>query len=305
MEEDFAKVDENSIDNNSKNELRRKIIASMISAAEGKDSLYTDVALDYYSIAPATFYKYFSDTSLNLETVKSNKLWYSAPRNFNDVFDCDIPIDSKKIFDSALHMSPRPIRQASRQWIDLKARIQKRSNALSKELAKLKDIMGVSCFSESCNSLLMWAHYANNHKGMCVEYNLMDINEKLGFTAVPIVYSKERVNFNSLEKANDNEYVLEIFFSALTSKSPEWAYEKEWRIIRENVACGDAWEDDKKGALLDMIKPTSITLGCAVQRDFENEVKDFCKYGRINLYKMEKDNVQYRLNKNSILEFDV
>jgi hypothetical protein len=31
---------------------------------------------------------------------------------------------------------------------------------------------GVSCFSESWNSILMWSHYADRHKGICLGFDV-------------------------------------------------------------------------------------------------------------------------------------
>ena len=52
-----------------------------------------------------------------------------------------------------------------------------------------KQVTGISCLSESDSSLLMWAHYANNHKGMCVEYELLQISEQLKFSPIPVIYT--------------------------------------------------------------------------------------------------------------------
>ncbi len=53
-----------------------------------------------------------------------------------------------------------------------------------------------------------------------------------------------------------------------------------------------------------MIRPSSIILECAAKQEFEQEVKGYCSANKINLYKMEKDNIQYKLNKIPIFEFD-
>ena len=53
-----------------------------------------------------------------------------------------------------------------------------------------------------------------------------------------------------------------------------------------------------------MIRPISIILGCAAKPEFEQEVIDYCSANKINLYKMEKDPIKYRLNKKVVMEFD-
>ena len=35
-----------------------------------------------------------------------------------------------------------------------------------------KETLRISCFSSRLDSIVMWSHYASNHTGYCVEYNL-------------------------------------------------------------------------------------------------------------------------------------
>lgn len=233
-------------------------------------------------------------------------MWYSAACNFNDVFDCDISIDDQKVFNEALKLLPdkRGIRSGSKMWKDFREIMKQQLQELRTEFDELRNTTGVSCFSESEDSLLMWAHYANNHRGMCVEYDLLEINRILRFTAIPVIYSGERTCFNFFIPESIEQDGLKLFIQSVTSKSPEWSYEKEWRIIRDQGACGDQWDVNKKGALLEMIRPSSIILGCVAKPEFEQEVRDYCFTNKINLYKMEKDPVQYRLNRKEIMGFD-
>lgn len=150
----------------------------------------------------------------------------------------------------------------------------------------------------------MWAHYANNHCGICVEYELLEINRQLGFSPVPIIYSDDRVCVHTLDPNTLEKDIQGIFIESLTSKSPEWSYEKEWRIIRDDGACGNKWDAEKKGALLEMIRPSSIILGCMAKPEFEKAVREHCEECRINLYTMKKDKGRYRLEKVPVILFD-
>lgn len=286
--------------------LRTEMITSMTGTEQDCNKAYTQIGYYYNCYAPLNLYKYYSDQSHNFEAVRNNKVWYSAPCNFNDVFDCDISINEQKIFKTTLQMvsGSMQIHAGSPAWYRLKQEIKDWCRKLQSVFDNLKEAMGIACFSELNDSLLMWAHYANNHQGMCVEYNLLDINKKLRFTPVPIIYSDKKTNFCSLSQETVEVDSLRCFIESLTSKSQEWHYEKEWRIIREEEACGVAWNPDKKGALLDMIQPTSIFLGCMCKASFEKDVREYCEKNRINLFKMEKDKEEYRLNKAPILQFD-
>ena len=143
-----------------------------------------------------------------------------------------------------------------------------------------------------------------NHSGMCVEYDLLEINKQLGFSPVPVIYSNDRASFNSIHEATIDADTTGGLIESLTSKSLEWGYEKEWRIIRDDGTCGDKWYSENKGALLDMIRPNSIILGCMVKPDYEKAVLEYCEANRINLYKMEKSKDQYRLEKVPVLQFE-
>ena len=293
-------------DNDWKTELRNLFIAIMTDETQGKQDVYEQIGYHYSCSAPASLFKYYGSTARNLENIKTNKMWYSAPCNFNDVFDCEITVDENAIFNCALQMaSPKmKIRAGSQMWKQIRETMRQETKSFCSNFKSMRSTMGISCLSESDDSLLMWAHYANNHRGMCVEYDLMEINKQLQFTPVPIIYSKDRVCFDTLNPDTAGNDAVALFIQSLTSKSEEWSYEREWRIIREDTACGDKWDVEKKGALLDMVCPISITLGCAAEEEFEKSVREYCEANRIPLFRMKKDKSQYRLNKVAVLEFD-
>lgn len=288
-----------------KNALRSKLITALIGEPAEKTQVYAPIGYYYQCCAPASIYKYCPDTQLHWDTIKSNQLWYSAPCNFNDVFDSVISIDDKSLMNDVLKLvlGNRKIRPGSKMWKEIHVRMKQELRSLKDKLNELRNTTGISCFSECEDSLLMWAHYANNHQGFCMEYDLVDISKELKFTAVPVIYSDSRVCWNSLKLENIEKEAKSLFICSLTSKSLDWSYEKEWRIIREQEACGDGWNADQKGALLKMIRPSSIILGCAVPSDFMNQVQQYCKTTQINLYKMEMDPLQYKLNRKTVMEF--
>ena len=286
--------------------LRSEIITGIVGDLEEKNEAFTQVGYYYMCYAPAYLYKYYSDKPERFNLVKEQKMWYSAPCNFNDVFDCEIAIDEAGIFNSALQMvaDKRGVRTGSQMWHQLKQTMSKATRLLRDTFGYMRMTTGITCLSESYDSLLMWAHYANNHSGICVEYELMQINKQLGFSPVPVIYSDERACFRSINQDTVEVDTTRAFIENLTSKAPEWSYEREWRIIRDSGACGDNWDNEKKGALLDMICPKSVILGCMVKADFEKIVRKYCEEYRVNLYKMEKDLDSYRLKRSPVLLFD-
>jgi hypothetical protein len=88
---------------------------------------------------------------------------------------------------------------------------------------------GILCLSETADSLLMWAHYAGNHRGFVVQFDETHPffassefdDHSLGLTMVE--YSPERpvVSYSTLNSPH-------LYYR----KSPEWSYEREWRLIK-------------------------------------------------------------------------
>lgn len=142
------------------------------------------------------------------------------------------------------------------------------------KIEKLKNInIRVACFSELerydefFNQIVMWSHYADNHKGFCIEYDLEFLKKEIQFSLndgefysdnkneylierneaiikaglFPIEYTSNRINIpvtklnqiniDSTGKISYNSNIDELFYKAFVVKSANWNYEKEWRII--------------------------------------------------------------------------
>jgi len=98
-------------------------------------------------------------------------------------------------------------------------------------------LMGILSLTETPSNLLMWSHYADQHRGMVIEFDEahMTFNERrmpgddLRYLR-KVIYSDARP-IVTLENFGFEQFVL--------TKSTEWAYEKEWRITKTT---GDASE---------------------------------------------------------------
>ncbi len=105
------------------------------------------------------------------------------------------------------------------------------------------------CFTESPYSMLMWAHYANSHKGFCIEYEVPPYSESfihLYHNLMPVIYSDVRVSILdqclcSLQPPGLTDTILwDIFKYGLLMKSMDWKYQNEWRLITcDNLLASD------------------------------------------------------------------
>lgn len=86
---------------------------------------------------------------------------------------------------------------------------------------------------------LMWSHYADGHKGFCIEYDFnQECDASKELLILPVVYSKERMKFPwnvvlAVDKEDEKikmEAAQTMILSLLT-KDEVWSYENEWRVI--------------------------------------------------------------------------
>ena len=135
---------------------------------------------------------------------------------------------------------------------------------LDKGVEMARNNLKTICFSEDPLSPVMWSRYAGYHSGIVVAYEKKALENAYSYTAEnkmikgqklrleKITYSNEfidlgaffyhylptRNDLNAAHKAvREGWYDLpqENLYKALFTKMPEWAYEKEWRIIPDKT----------------------------------------------------------------------
>ncbi len=86
----------------------------------------------------------------------------------------------------------------------------------------MADYFGVLSLTSKRDSVLMWSHYANSHKGFCLEF---DTSAKPFASARKVQYRETRHSFDV--DASPEETAT----SFLLAKHKDWEYEDEWRLI--------------------------------------------------------------------------
>lgn len=135
--------------------------------------------------------------------------------------------------------------------------------------------MRVFCVSEIHDDLLMWAHYAEQHKGVVLKLKCIPGLDTFLCAARPIIYSPTIPILATMKDFIKNlTGQLEIDYNNLYSnlaytKSDHWDYEKEWRyvVIRPTI----------KNNLYDMnrLHPEEIDtiyLGCRMSKQNRDEI---------------------------------
>lgn len=202
------------------------------------------------------------------------------------------------------------------QWhFDAQNKYHKYRIDLLIDLAKrsIKQSSLMACFSESITSTLMWSHYSSNHKGFALNYDfrsmyLVDngidkpkaslfIKNKL----FPVIYTDKRFDASYYVKF---QFFIDFYrhmglkfpypfydklfyYKAMLFKSIDWAYEKEWRIIR--LTDNDIEVEKPDFAHLVGIKPKEIFLGSMISESYRKTLIEIARKKKIKIYQMEID----------------
>lgn len=149
---------------------------------------------------------------------------------------------------------------------------------------------GISCFSEVNDNLLMWSHYGGQHKGFCLEFrtNIEPLTKHR-----PVTYATEVPEFDiaRLMVNEDYEHTLDLF----CTKSADWAYEREWRVIHGNVGTVFNYASEALKAIYFGAKmtPQDIDLLCLILHAQNPGVELYRGYRSPTRYKIDFKHVTY------------
>lgn len=206
-------------------------------------------------------YKYRSINENTENIFLKTQLWFSKPSDFNDPFDCQIVVQANNSEDeianflqqNAPTMSNKDIKIYSRYW---SGNLSEWSDMVNKTIKAQINKSGICCFAGSGDNILMWSHYGDSHKGICIKFDLLaDPN----FFAVPLNV-KYDTNYPAYNHFKDNSKLVE---SLIKTKSECWKYEEELRVLKQEF--GKVYF--KKEAIVEVI------FGCGCNADTINKIK--------------------------------
>lgn len=159
---------------------------------------------------PKYLFKYKSISSLEdverfLNIIKNNRIYYPTYKQLNDPlegagFNINIP-----------------------GWAGIG--IHRAADVELPPIEELKMEYGILSLSDCANSPQLWAHYANNYKGVCLCLK----TDGLLSNANKVIYSDNRDKTDAFEDDIMRQAVLDNLYI----KQLDWAYEHEWRDIRK------------------------------------------------------------------------
>jgi len=190
---------------------------------------------------PKYFYKYRSISNLNdlendysLEALKNNFFIFSSRLNFNDLFDSKIELvkPSAKDFKEIIKLTGKSGRKNLGAYIErgkLSPHGEDFIEDFEKKFNALIDSYAFLSLSSNPASNLMWSHYADSHKGFCIEYKSEFVKaDKVYYREeIPSLYIYDVIMQNFLPQSSDE--LGKYIWTALRTKLKEWEYESEYR----------------------------------------------------------------------------
>lgn len=205
---------------------------------------------------PEKLYKYRPFNVNTLKMLGESYVFFADPNQFNDPLDCkptiNIDVESpevERLFRLAAVKNGKDeahidrIIDDSRFYFDegIEHYISDPDSAarnlvpyILNEVNLIIQENGVLSLARSYNCPLMWSHYAEQHKGVCLEYDvskpILGPLEKVRYDGVRGINCSDLINYLSKNCHKSWEAIRETYFF---SKAPAWQYEDEWRYIRD------------------------------------------------------------------------
>ena len=256
-------------------------------------------------------YKYFSNYSYAEDVIKNHRIHLEVPSTYNDLYDSAYPLTiddfgkwyntSQKICkmmrdilgheyygvidacDAAVSSDYFTVNEFVEFICGMDKSIVREEvlnecvDFISDGDLMRSDNYKISCFSERGDSMLLWAYYANNYKGVCLEFDI---------ESDPLL-SKYCSKVNYTRAFGKNTYEYDYYFL----KSEEWSHEQEWRIV-----CNTSDEYLPTTSIRSIILGTRIPVAQLVK---------FIDLGRENglkVYKIYPDLEEFKLKKVGFLD---
>lgn len=211
--------------------------------------------LECVDTPPEKLYLYRAWNEHTKDIILNNALFLSSPKSFNDPFDCSMAVYENSVSTSDF----------------------------------LENI-GIRCFGSRSDNILMWSHYADKHKGICLEF---DTKHLLRYDKAEFI----RVRYRKQYPIYTTKKEIDIK-SAVSYKHIDWKYEGEYRLLHGNSS-GKMFHFPSSAL-------TQIYIGCCMSEDDRYDLDKIIQERNkeslraasnpLQSCSMEKDKYNYKLN---------
>ena len=275
---------------------------------------------------PKRLFKFRGTAKHNFDNFENDSLSLSEAFKLNDPFECALSVVSESFFFEQLreaflktmlgnnHFSEDDIKMMKKCSEDKFYEIVENKSELFSKYPKgtlksfsnkvIKDFCDstndkacaqnlsniyICALSETNKSPAMWAHYADEFSGFCIEYDFSDfIWQPLWCSLNPVVYTNKIPDFS--EYFSNNKYFNNLISTyAAMIKAEDWSYEREWRLI---IPLG---KQESGFFLVNAPRPKAIYLGLRISEENENKLIAAAKNKNIKIFKMVRPSSTFEI----------
>lgn len=210
-------------------------------------------------------YKYRSCDQRTWEILLNRRLFLATPACMNDPLDSSIDIEKEyeRAREHFIKIDTYPDKRLSFLFFLLNSSNRFKNPITGEKLTLNQAVynfiqqLGILSLSKTPRDALLWAHYANGHRGICLEFNFEELNLDNVFISSEVRYLKEPPykdifiklthelgtfvrpweNHHHSDEEGDAFYtkqLAELMDGNLLVKSEKWSYEDEYRLISSN-----------------------------------------------------------------------
>lgn len=201
-----------------------------------KKFIFYQLALsNHTSYGSLTCYSFRKYSPYLLQSFENGTLNLSSPTKFNDIFDCPI----FELMNNNDDVS-KLIREAYISGIKVTCFVknEKLPYVINPDGNPIRDDKKNKSDKEEYLNELMWAHYADSYKGICIKYKFPSNITTTGSEGKDYVaYFKDIEYTSDLKKFSNNDSInlKDAFFA----KGESWKYENELRLLYFNPTNND------------------------------------------------------------------
>lgn len=249
-----------------------------------------------------------------LDMISNSRIYFSSPDQFNDPLDCS-PVcalaksaSDPEFIQELLEDEAALARAAGKSPEEIEA-MRKAEGVPPSEVAsavtariraELMNDARVFCLSASDSHPLLWSHYADSHRGVCLHFRAAP--GSLFGLARAVEYRPERPVI--LVPLSYNKSTDDIADTMVRVKADFWGYEDEYRILGhedENVDWGFSLTDRRCPFPPKLL--CGLTLGMKVSAPDRKELINLAikRYPPLAVYAAEEDPDRFWINSYRVL----
>jgi len=282
-----------------------------------------------YQNMPPKLFKYCSFSDYKKKDLLNNTVHLSYPDNFNDPYDCSLTCSDSRslikqffILNELNYPFSKLSNESKKKLIASDVTVEynemydvimrecfpaipfgdPHANGILDDYGSVFENVGkkisngfkksvvIACFSEINDSMLMWSHYADNHRAFCLEYDFKSLtnSKEIAKLLYPVIYQQEMFNITkymlNFSANTDGFYKVR----AAITKSSEWSYEKEWRLILPT-------EHFPNVTSIKIPLPQKIYAGSKITKENKYFLESFVENKNIPLYHGSMNEKMFRL----------